>query len=166
MIAEAVLQKDSKESLKHVITLKNEQRKVSSIIIEISPNIRKILLSECKVKIGMCEYEICGQVRVTQCNRCLKTGHIAKYCRSKSDICGICSLDHTTKSCPPLNGLPTLYLNHEKYRNLREKNCSNSSNHKRFQYQADTHGSIDKHKCPFFVKNQCLNLQQQIDYGS
>ena len=66
------------ETLKVVTILKNKFRNNCSIIIETTPNTRKIVMNEGKVKLGMCVYEIADHLSVTQCKKCNKFGHITK----------------------------------------------------------------------------------------
>ena len=95
-----VLTKNPNEVIKYVITLKNEHHQTSSIVIETSPNVRKIIMSENKIKLGMCVYEIADQLRLIQCGKCMKFGHGTKLCRSSVDVCEVCGNNHCTKNCP------------------------------------------------------------------
>lgn len=150
-----VLTKNPNEVIKHIITLKNEHRQTSSIVIETSPNVRKILMSENKIKLGMCVYEIADQLRVIQCGKCMKFGHGTKFCRSSVDVCGVCGNNHCTKNCP----------RNESNCNDISKSCSNCANQRRFSTQSANHGAGDKSKCPFYLE-QLERLKQQIDYGN
>ena len=100
-------------------------------------------------------------LRLNLCSICMRTGPIAKYCRSLDITCGICSLDHVTKTCQYF----PIKLNRNEYTNLGNKKCSNCMGNKTFENQSLTHRSADTFECLFY-KEQINRLQQQIVYGS
>ena len=94
-----LLTSNTNDKIKVITILKNDSKQTGSIILEVSPNIRKILIKGNRVKLGMCVYPIFDNLRLNLCSICMRTGHIAKYCRSLNNTCGICSLNHVTKTC-------------------------------------------------------------------
>ncbi|EFN82708.1 Uncharacterized 50 kDa protein in type I retrotransposable element R1DM, partial [Harpegnathos saltator] len=74
-------------------------RKSTSVIIEVSPDLRKRLLSRDRVYLDWSSCNITDYVRITQCFRCLSVGHIAKDCRAREDVCGHCGDSHESRSC-------------------------------------------------------------------
>jgi hypothetical protein len=73
----------------------NEARHV---VIEVSPKLRRELISLEKIKIrwSMCRAE--DFVAVTRCFRCLGFGHTSKFCQSQQK-CSYCAEDHHWKEC-------------------------------------------------------------------
>ena len=51
-----LLTSNTNDKIKVITVLKNDSKKTSSIIIEVSQNIRKILIKGSRVKLGMCVY--------------------------------------------------------------------------------------------------------------
>ena len=140
--------------------LKSNLWNASSIILQVSPNVRKILLKSDKVKLGMCVYPIEDYVGLMQCYSCLKYGHLAAHCRNKTSTCGICSQNHSTKNCPNYDIRKS---DHAAYSNLDSKKCSNCANHHKYKLRASSHGASDLLSCPFY-KEQREIYQRQIDY--
>ena len=89
---------------------------------------------------------------VTQCNKCNKIGHIAKYCRAENE----------TSAMPATHPNPALtttifHYQRSKYEDQKLFKCSN---HRKYQHGAFYHGSMEKSNCPFY-KEQCLRLNLQ-----
>ena len=148
------------KEMKVVTVLKSNLWNGSSIIIQVSPNVRKILLKRDKVKLGMCIYPIEDDIRLLQCFSCLKYGHLAAHCRNKIITCGICSQSHNTRNCPNFDIRKS---NYAAYSKLDNKKCSNCFNHYAYKSRASTHGASDLLSCPFY-KEQREIYQRQIDY--
>ena len=150
-------QQDANSTLKHIVTLNSDKSKTSSIVIEVSPKLRKIIIKTNKIKLGMCIYKIVDYIRILQCNNCLKYGHHQKNCNSEKKVCGNCSLDHEMKTCP-------LGLAEQKTPNMSSgKKCSNCCNHYHFKSHASSHGSFDRLECPSF-KNYYMKQQKLTQY--
>ena len=140
LIYDLLSSEDTIETFKVVTILKNVCRNNSSIIIETTPNIRKMSMNEGKVKLGMRVYEIVDPLSVAQCNKCNKCGHIAKYCRAENETCGMCSASHSSKACAHYN--ERFLTTNDRKTNM--KNGSNCSNHRKYQHNAFSRGSMGK----------------------
>ncbi|CAH1970205.1 unnamed protein product [Acanthoscelides obtectus] len=69
------------------------------IVLEVSPDLRKKLLARGYVWLGWRKCPIVDHLRITQCFRCCKFGHIAKLCKSSTSACIKCSRDHMANQC-------------------------------------------------------------------
>ncbi|CAH1977762.1 unnamed protein product [Acanthoscelides obtectus] len=69
------------------------------IVLEVSPDLRKKLLARGYVWVGWRKCPIVDHLRITQCFRCCKFGHIAKQCKSSTSACIKCSKDHMANQC-------------------------------------------------------------------
>lgn len=150
------------EMLKHVITLRPKRNGDTSIVIETSPNIRKVLTSEGRIRFGMCVYDIADHIRITQCSNCTKFGHSAKFCNNGKIVCGICGLQHITKNCSLFE---TRKSDRLAYLNDSSKNCSNCSNSFKHKPNSHTHGAIDLSSCPLY-KVQIERAKDRINYDA
>jgi len=133
---------------------------MASVVLEVSPAVYSVLKKYGKLRIGMCVYPIEDHIRVSQCQICMRTGHVAKFCRTKNEVCGICSGPHLTLSCPHFQ----LKQDFTAYKKFDQKKCSNCEGHATHRSQCYNHGSSDTQLCPYY-KEQNLRYQQQIDYG-
>jgi len=159
-LKELVESDQHRHQIKTIVILKNEIRQQASVVLEVSPEICKILSTYGKIRLGMCVYAIENHIRVAQCFKCMKAGHTEKYCRSPKQACGICSGEHTTRECQHFH----LKKDPSGYAKLDKKNCSNCDGHRIHSPQASTHGSSDKSLCPYY-KDQLTQYRLQIDYG-
>jgi uncharacterized coiled-coil protein SlyX len=150
------------ESLRHVITTRPKRNGDVSIVLESTPNLRKVMISHQKVRLGMCVYEISDHFRVIQCNKCMKFGHLAKFCRQEHSTCGICNQRHPTRECDHSEARRSDKL---AYMNNPHKSCSNCSNQTRYKQNAPTHGALDLNMCPVY-KNQLTRVQERTDFGA
>ena len=148
------------KEMKVVTVLKSNRWNGSSVIIQVSPNVRKILIKSDKVKLGMCVYPIEDYVQLMQCYKCWKFGHLAAHCHNPVYVCGICSQSHDTKTCQYYNIRKTGL---EEYLELENKTCSNCANNKKHKASANSHGASDLLTCPF-DKEQRQSYQRQIEY--
>ncbi|XP_050551771.1 uncharacterized protein LOC126911026 [Spodoptera frugiperda] len=70
-------------------------------IIEVSPAIRKALISKERVFVNWSSCPVRDFTLVTRCYKCHQYGHAAKYCRETTHTCGHCGEQgHTLKECP------------------------------------------------------------------
>ena len=91
------------------------------------------------------------QFHVKRCNNCQKFGHYKEDCTATSPICGHCSQDHHSDSCPEKS---------------KEKfvpcctNCANSSN----DSSKHTHTTFDR-SCPAYISEQS-SLRKSIRFNT
>ena len=81
----AKIQKNIKHASGSVTTLE------SSLMIELNGN---------RLYIGLYSCQVYDYFYVKRCNTCQKFGHYSNKCESSSYICGYCTQDHETSSCP------------------------------------------------------------------
>lgn len=80
----------------------------TSCIIEVTPDIRRILIEESRVFLRFSACKVADHIRILQCFKCLQFGHIAKNCTSKPS-CGHCAADHETRDCKERKLSPTCF---------------------------------------------------------
>jgi hypothetical protein len=74
---------------------------VNTWVLEVSPQLRQLLIKNRNVKIG---YNLCRfseYLQITRCFGCHQYGHIRANCPSKDVVCGYCGAKHETKTCDP-----------------------------------------------------------------
>lgn len=104
-------------------------RQYTNCVIEVSPEIRKVLMKEpyIYVRYSACRFE--DYVRILQCFKCLSFGHMAKDCKREA-ICGNCAQKHETRDCSRKD----------------EKMCANCI---RWHTREDIkHSALDGKRCP------------------
>jgi hypothetical protein len=149
-------------SLKHVITLKPKKNGDTSIIIEVSPNVRKIILNEKTIRFGLCVYDVSDHIRITQCYKCNKFGHSTNSCKAPQDLCGICGLNHKTRACQQFE----IRINDKlAYMNDPNKKCLNCCASFKHKSGSTTHGAIDLNSCPLY-KVQIERAKERINYDA
>lgn len=87
------------EELKLVYWLPARDRRGAMAILEVSPAVRRGLLSQGRVYVGWSPCRVSDHLRITQCYKCLRFGHIAKSCRAEGDT-GYCTERHESRACP------------------------------------------------------------------
>lgn len=87
----------SKEKIIYMFPIKNN-RATTSCIVEVTPEIRNMLLKERHIYINYSVCSLSDHVRVLQCFKCLAFGHFAKNCKSAA-LCGHCAGNHELKDC-------------------------------------------------------------------
>lgn len=120
-------------------------RKQKNLIIEVSPETRKKLLSQSRIYLG---YESCrveDYISILQCYKCFKFNHTAKNCTTDSPTCGHCADKHDSRKC-------------ENKTKLKCINCV------KLGYIDTTHSALDSRKCPIILKRM-EELIRSIDYG-
>ncbi|KMQ86967.1 putative 50 kda protein in type i retrotransposable element r1dm [Lasius niger] len=75
-------------------------RKSSVAVIEVPPDIRRILLNQGRVYLEWFSCRVTDHLHILQCFRCLGFGHIAKSCSAADDTCGHCGGKHESRACP------------------------------------------------------------------
>lgn len=76
-----------------------KDRKTTSVVVEVPPDLRNRLLERGRVYVGWTSCRIGDHVRITQCYKCLGFGHIARLCKAAHDTCGYCTGAHEIRSC-------------------------------------------------------------------
>jgi hypothetical protein len=122
------------------------------MIFETSPAVFNAFHKNKRVFSGHGSYHFEETLRVRQCFKCDKFGHIAENCRS-SITCSHCSGSHDQKNCP------------DKFKPDSAK-CSNCSAHNQRNPKsgyAVNHTSYSS-QCPLYIR-QISFLRQRLDYG-
>ena len=86
-----------------------QDKRFTSCVLEISPSIRTALLKNGRIFLRYAACNFADHIRVMQCYRCLKFGHLAKNCKEKP-CCGHCAEGHEMKDCVARN-LPPVCIN-------------------------------------------------------
>jgi len=105
------------------------------VVIEVSPCLRRELLTIHKLKLqwSMCEVE--DFITVTRCHKCLGFGHTAQFCRNQAK-CSLCTADHHRKEC-------------ENKHEIRCSNCTKANTHIHDDSRkANTNHSVFSRECP------------------
>lgn len=137
--------KESSSQIKIVTKLKYFQD--INLVIEVSPDVRTIILQKGYLFIGWKKSSVSDHIRIIRCSKCCGYGHTGTECKSEV-TCFKCGGKHKAASC-------TSSI-------LRCINCSNNNQHWKRKVQTD-HASNDK-QCPTF-KNYINNLNSKINYG-
>lgn len=132
--------------VKLVYLFPKRDRRFTSCIIEVSPEIRRRLLRNDGVYIDWSSCRVNDYVSVLQCYRCLRFGHLAKNCRSKDVHCGHCGKDHEIKDCD---------------KRREEICCYNCREMKHGDIQ---HTSFDALNCPILAR-RVEDKTRRINYG-
>lgn len=80
---------------------KTGPRKEESVhhVVEVTPNIRKIIISKRKLYLGFQAVNVKDFVSVAKCAKCQAFGHVAKFC-NRGIVCGRCGeKDHNKNDC-------------------------------------------------------------------
>ncbi|XP_076549241.1 uncharacterized protein LOC143306887 [Osmia lignaria lignaria] len=131
--------------IKPIVELIRGEKKQKNLIIEVSPEIRKKLLSHGRVYLGYDSCRIEDYISVLQCYKCLKFNHTAKNCTTDSPTCGHCADKHDTRKCE----------------NKTKPKCVNCD---KLGYDDVIHSALDFRKCPVILKRM-EELTRSIDYG-
>lgn len=126
------LSSDHGSELKVIYIFQPKQdKRFTSCILEVSPTVHKVLFGGRRIFL---KYAICSfadYIRILQCYKCLKFGHMARNCNSKP-ACGHCAGEHDTKDCVSKD-LPPI--------------CFNCKVHQGFNDDTD-HEATDAKRCP------------------
>lgn len=120
-------------------------RKNTSVVLEVSPEIRRRLLDQGRAYLGWTSCRVVDHLRVTQCFKCLGFGHISPNCRLGSDVCGHCSGGHETRSCANRRDPPKCF------------NCSSA------RLPSLGHSALDTEKCPI-LQRRLIDRSRRIQY--
>lgn len=113
-------------------------------ILEASPDVRKALLTQERVYIGWSSCIIKDHVRIIQCFKCQKFGHLQTRCGGEP-ACGHCGGKHESRNCDRKNDPPACV------------NCLRVGN------RETEHGAMSN-KCQVYIK-RTRELISNTDYG-
>ncbi|PSN35596.1 hypothetical protein C0J52_20450, partial [Blattella germanica] len=68
------------------------------LVIEVSPNLRREILTLNKIKLNWCVCSVEDFILVTRCFKCLGFGHTSKFCEG-NQTCVNCAEEHHWKEC-------------------------------------------------------------------
>lgn len=123
-----------------------ENRKTTNCVIEVSPNIRTLLLREKHVFVNYFACKVSDHIKVLQCFKCLAFGHFAKNCRFSS-LCDHCAEVHEIKDCGKKNAAPV---------------CGNCK--KWMSHENPAHSALNGNNCPILRKRLADKINS-INYG-
>lgn len=116
------------------------------IVIEVSPSIRNQIINRGRIYIGYGACRVEDHLRVVQCYKCVKFGHIAKDCKQDNVTCGYCTQSHLSKDC---TGKDT----------RRCRNCQDA------KLQDVNHFAFDIDACPILAR-RIADKARAINYGA
>ncbi|XP_011171106.1 uncharacterized protein LOC105203880 [Solenopsis invicta] len=123
-----------------------DNRRSTSCIIEVSPEIHVQLLKDELIFVNYSVCKVADYVKVLQCFKCLAFGHFARHCKFPP-LCGHCADGHKSRDCAsrarnPMCGNCKRWLPHEKR----------------------SHSALDCKNCPILRKRVSDRIKI-IDYG-
>jgi len=121
-------------------------------VLEVSPQLRQLLIKNRKVKIG---YNLCRfseYLQITRCFGCQQYGHIRANCPSKEAVCGNCGGKHETKTCDP------------KKVNILCVNCDRHNKNKNRSRKLATDHTVFSSECESFRRIVSI-VSSKINYG-
>ena len=126
---------ETTDSISVVTTHSTKFNSIKKVIFQVTPAVRKKIMSKKKLKIGMCVYPVYDHVHVLRCTNCSRYGHTFKNCKATHSTCGICAEHHNTTACTAAT-----------------KQCANCKEH--------GHGADEKTKCRIYHtrKAKLLNM--------
>ncbi|XP_011861446.1 PREDICTED: uncharacterized protein LOC105558396 [Vollenhovia emeryi] len=136
------------ETVKMIYLFKAKQNKYkTSCVIEVIPEVRKILLERGRIFLRYAACALADHVRIVQCFKCLSFGHYAANCRGKPS-CGHCTGEHEMKDCRSRGTKP------------RCANCVRQAGSR----GDSAHSAIDATKCPILLR-KIRDKIALINYG-
>ncbi|XP_039300844.1 uncharacterized protein LOC120356092 [Nilaparvata lugens] len=121
-----------------------KNKEVVHWIIECEPEIRRILINRKRVFVDMTSCRLNDFISVQRCFKCQCFGHVSKYCKKESEVCGHCAEDHSTKDCP---------------NTAKEAICSNCKKNKK-----PSNHKVHDPQCPSHQKS-LQQLIEKTNYG-
>jgi hypothetical protein len=68
------------------------------VVIEVSPGLRRELLTIHKLKLQWSMCEVVDFITITRCHKCLGFGHTTRFCQNQAK-CSFCARDHHRNEC-------------------------------------------------------------------
>lgn len=137
-------EREIKEQLKFAFKFGRKDRITENIAIEVTPELRKKLLSLSRVYLGWSSCKVEDFIRITRCYKCNGYNHIQKNCKALTPSCAHCAGPHETNTCDKKEQPPK---------------CTNCIHFK----LAHNHSANDK-DCPSYA-NALKGLINRTDYG-
>jgi hypothetical protein len=127
------------------------QSGTKAVVIEIAPEIRRLLLIIKSIYIGFqsCRYR--EYLHIIRCFKCNGFGRIAKDCLFESHSCGHCGQDHDSKTCSKTS--PKFCINCDKFNNTNKSNKRLKTDH-----------TVFDDKCESFVRIKNI-VNSRVDCG-
>lgn len=123
-------------------------RRTTSCAVEISPQVRNLLIARGRIFLRFSACTFSDHVRVLQCFKCLGFGHRAAECKS-DPLCGYCAGAHEMRNC-----------------RVREQppRCGNCNRNRTTRTVEDRHSALDAKKCPILcskIKDRITNINYE-----
>lgn len=123
-------------------------RHSTSCVVEISPQIRKVLMENGRIYLGYSACRFADHVRILQCYKCLGFGHVAGGCKAEP-VCGHCAERHEMREC--------------KSRELPPR-CGNCLAQRGGSVADGAHAAVDAVRCPVLCR-KIKDRVSNINYG-
>ena len=87
------------EVLKTKFFIKSKSENFKHLVIEVSPELRKIINNLQKLNINWSRNSVKDFISITRCFKCLGFGHTKANCDSKTEHCSTCASTHSHQTC-------------------------------------------------------------------
>jgi hypothetical protein len=153
-IIEKYLNNNNEKDLNCKYLIKSKNPKLEHLIIEVSPELRKILLGLNKLNIGWSRHSVKDFISITRCFKCLGFGHTKSNCSAEQHNCSNCGVSgHSYTQC-------TSDTNHKTCVNCKKFNNSlKDQNINKFDVKHDALYS----SCPSLLRMKSL-ITSKINY--
>ena len=92
---------DIARMMKFVFKSGSRDKDVVNCVFEVTPELRKRMLSRGRLYIGWGSCRVIDSLDATRCFKCQSHGHVAKACRAEQETCAHCAASgHDIKDCP------------------------------------------------------------------
>lgn len=121
-------------------------------IIKVLPNIRKLMIKQGKIFLGMCSVKVRNHFQPLQCYACQKHGHKqgspdCEHNNKDTNTCLYCSGDHFSRNCPVKQD-PTKHK------------CANCCKSDKLEYNQHASHKSTSFQCPFVIKETNSLIQR------